>query len=143
MSVKITVINGPNLNLLHLRDSIFYGNDGLDKIEVQLRTIFPHQAFEFFQSNIEGEIINKIQGCIKEQSAIIINPGGYAHTSVAIKDALELVQYPKIEVHLSNIHNREEFRKHSITATACHGVIAGLKKDGYRLAVLAIQELAF
>lgn len=142
MSFKITVINGPNLNLLHLRDSILYGNDGLDTIEEQLRTIFPHQEFEFFQSNIEGEIINKIQGCIKEQSAIIINPGGYAHTSVAIKDALELVQNPKIEVHLSNIHNREEFRKHSITATACDGVIAGLKKDGYRLAVLAIQELA-
>jgi len=142
MTFKITVINGPNLNLLHLRDSILYGNDGLDKIEEQLRTIFPHQEFEFFQSNIEGEIIDKIQGCIKEQSAVIINPGGYAHSSVAIKDALELVQYPKIEVHLSNIHNREEFRKHSITATACNGVIAGLKKDGYRLAVLAIQELA-
>jgi len=142
MTFKITVINGPNLNLLHLRDSSLYGYDGLDKIEVHLRTNFPNQEFEFFQSNIEGEIIDKIQGCIKEQSAIIINPGGYAHTSVAIKDALELVQNPKIEVHLSNIHDREEFRKHSITATACHGVIAGLKKDGYRLAVLAIQDLA-
>lgn len=141
MSFKITVINGPNLNLLHLRDSNHYGNEGLDKIEEQLRTNFPHQGFEFFQSNIEGEIIDKIQGCIKEQSAIIINPGGYAHTSVAIKDALELVQHPKIEVHLSNIHNREEFRKHSITATACDGVIAGFKKDSYRLAVLAIQAL--
>lgn len=142
MSFKITVINGPNLNLLHLRDSSLYGNEGLDKIADHLKANFPNQEFDFFQSNIEGEIIEKIQGCIKEQSAIIINPGGYAHTSVAIKDALELVQHPKIEVHLSNIHNREEFRKHSITATACHGIIAGLKKDGYRLAVLAIHALA-
>lgn len=141
MSLKITVINGPNLNLLHLRNSALYGDDGIEEIENHLRTCFPELEFDFFQSNIEGEIINKIQDCIKIQSSIIINPGGYAHTSVAIKDALELVQHPKIEVHLSNIHNREEYRKHSITATACHGVIAGLKKDGYRLAVQAIQQL--
>jgi 3-dehydroquinate dehydratase-2 len=142
MSIKITVINGPNLNLLHLRDSQLYGNIGLPKIESSLKIAFPDIAFDFFQSNIEGELIEKIQNCIKEQSAIIINPGGYSHTSVAIHDALELVSMPKIEVHLSNIHNRESYRHHSLTAAACHGIIAGLKDEGYHLAVLAILKLS-
>lgn len=142
MSIKITVINGPNLNLLHLRDSQFYGNIGLQEIESSLATAFPDVTFDFFQSNIEGELIEKIQNCIKNQSAIIINPGGYAHTSVAIHDALELISMPKIEVHLSNIHNRESYRQHSLTAAACHGIIAGLKHEGYHLAVRAILNLS-
>jgi 3-dehydroquinate dehydratase-2 len=142
MSIKITVINGPNLNLLHLRDSQLYGNIGLPEIESSLKNAFPDIAFDFFQSNIEGELIDKIQNCIKAQSAIIINPGGYAHTSVAIHDALELISLPKIEVHLSNIHNRESYRQHSLTAAACHGVIAGLKDEGYHLAVRAILNLS-
>jgi len=142
MSIKITVINGPNLNLLHLRDSQLYGNIGLPEIESSLKIAFPDIAFDFFHSNIEGELIEKIQNCIKEQSAIIINPGGYAHTSVAIHDALELISLPKIEVHLSNIHNRESYRQHSLTAAACHGVIAGLKDEGYHLAVRAILNLS-
>jgi 3-dehydroquinate dehydratase-2 len=142
MALKITVINGPNLNLLHLRQIEFYGKDGLDNIQFNLQTRYPEIQFDFFQSNIEGEIINKIQGCIENQSAIIINPGGYAHTSVAIHDALELISSPKIEVHLSNIHQREAFRQHSITASACHGVIAGLKQEGYHLAVQAILQLS-
>lgn len=142
MSLKITVINGPNLNLLHLRDKQLYGKLGLKEIESSLTNSFPEIKFDFFQSNIEGEIIDKIQYCIKEQSAIIINPGGYAHSSIAIKDALELLQLPKIEVHLSNIHNREEYRHHSLTAASCHGVIAGLKQDGYLLAVRAIINLS-
>jgi 3-dehydroquinate dehydratase-2 len=142
MSIKITVINGPNLNLLHLRDSQLYGNIGLPEIESSLKIAFPDIAFDFFQSNIEGELIEKIQNCIKEQSAIIINPGGYSHTSVAIHDALELISMPKIEVHLSNIHNRESYRHHSLTAAACHGIIAGLKDNGYHLAVQAILKLS-
>jgi 3-dehydroquinate dehydratase II len=142
MSIKITVINGPNLNLLHLRDSQLYGNIGLPEIESSLKIAFPDIAFDFFQSNIEGELIEKIQNCIKEQSAIIINPGGYSHTSVAIHDALELISMPKIEVHLSNIHNRESYRHHSLTAAACHGIIAGLKENGYLLAVQAILKLS-
>ncbi len=142
MSIKITVINGPNLNLLHLRDKELYGETGLKEIESSLANTFPEITFHFFQSNIEGELIDKIQNCIKEQSAIIINPGGYSHTSVAIKDALELVQLPKIEVHLSNIYNRESYRQHSLTAASCDGVIAGLKQDGYHLAVRAILQLS-
>jgi 3-dehydroquinate dehydratase-2 len=130
MSIKITVINGPNLNLLHLRDSLLYGNIGLPEIESSLKNAFPDIAFDFFQSNIEGELIEKIQNCIK------------AHTSVAIHDALELISLPKIEVHLSNIHNRESYRQHSLTAAACHGVIAGLKDEGYHLAVRAILNLS-
>jgi 3-dehydroquinate dehydratase-2 len=141
MSIKITVINGPNLNLLHLRDSIQYGDAGLKEIEASLAFAFPEIIFDFFQSNIEGELIDKIQSCIKEQSAIIINPGGYSHTSVAIKDALELIKLPKIEVHLSNIHSRESYRQQSLTAASCDGLIAGLKQDGYHLAVRAIIHL--
>ena len=142
MAITITVINGPNLNLLHLRDKEIYGEVGLQKIEASLVNAFPEITFDFFQSNIEGELIDKIQNCIKAQSAIIINPGGYSHTSVAIKDALDLVQLPKIEVHLSNIHSRESYRQHSLTAASCDGVIAGLKQDGYHLAVRAILQLS-
>ena len=142
MSIKITVINGPNLNLLHLRDTKQYGDTGLKEIEASLTIAFPQIVFDFFQSNVEGELIDKIQNCIKEQSAIIINPGGYSHTSVAIKDALELIKLPKIEVHLSNIHGRESYRQHSLTAASCDGVIAGLKQDGYHLAVRAIIHLS-
>jgi 3-dehydroquinate dehydratase-2 len=142
MSIKITVINGPNLNLLHLRDTVQYGDTGLKEIESSLAIAFPEIIFDFFQSNIEGELIDKIQNCIKTQSAIIINPGGYSHTSVAIKDALELIKLPKIEVHLSNIHSREAYRQHSLTAASCDGVIAGLKQDGYHLAVRAIINLS-
>jgi 3-dehydroquinate dehydratase-2 len=142
MAIKITVINGPNLNLLHLRQAELYGDQGLDMIESKLKSLYPEIQFDFFQSNIEGAIIDKIQGCIETQSAIIINPGGYAHTSVAIHDALELISLPKIEVHLSNIHQRETFRHHSITASACNGVIAGLKQESYVLAVQAILQLS-
>ncbi len=142
MPIKITVINGPNLNLLHLRDTTQYGDTGLKEIEASLSIAFPEIIFDFFQSNIEGELIDKIQNCIKAQSAIIINPGGYSHTSVAIKDALELIKLPKIEVHLSNIHGRESYRQHSLTAASCDGVIAGLKQDGYHLAVRAILQLS-
>jgi 3-dehydroquinate dehydratase-2 len=142
MSIKITVINGPNLNLLQLRDNQLYGSVGLQEIESSLAFAFPEIVFDFFQSNIEGELIDKIQNCIKSQSAIIINPGGYSHTSVAIKDALELIKLPKIEVHLSNINSREKYRQHSITAESCHGLIAGLKQNGYHLAVRAIIELS-
>lgn len=142
MSIKITVINGPNLNLLNLRDTKQYGNTGLKEIEASLATAFPEIIFDFFQSNLEGELIDKIQNCIQAQSAIIINPGGYSHTSVAIKDALELIKLPKIEVHLSNIHGRESYRQHSLTAASCDGVIAGLKQEGYHLAVRAIIHLS-
>ncbi len=139
--MRISVIHGPNLNLLGQRPSEYYGNLQLSDIESLLQNHFPTLEFHFFHSNVEGEIINEIQNCIRELRPIIINPGGYSHTSVAIRDALEILTAPKIEVHLSNIHAREEFRQHSITGSVCNGVIAGLKEKGYILAVQGILQL--
>ena len=139
--MKIAVIHGPNLNLLGQRDSQVYGSLTLQDIEHGLAHQFPSISFEFFQSNLEGEIIEQIQYCIRERLPLIINPGGYTHTSVAIRDALEILQTPKIEVHLSNIHSRESFRHQSITGAMCSGMIVGLKEKGYSLAVQAILQL--
>lgn len=139
--MKIAVIHGPNLNLLGQRDPQVYGSLTLQDIEYGLVHQFPSISFEFFQSNLEGEIIEQIQYCIRERLPLIINPGGYTHTSVAIRDALEILQTPKIEVHLSNIHSRESFRHQSITGAMCSGMIVGLKEKGYSLAVQAILQL--
>lgn len=139
--MRIVVIHGPNLNLLGQRDTQQYGNLTLPDIEHGLMNQFPSISFEFFQSNLEGEIIEQIQYCIRERLPLIINPGGYSHTSVAIRDALEILQTPKIEVHLSNIHARESFRHQSITGSMCDGMIVGLKEKGYSLAVQAILQL--
>lgn len=132
---SIIVINGPNLNLLNLRNKSVYGDLDILSINNKLTAEFPNIKFEFFQSNIEGEIIDKIQASIDNTDALIINPGGYSHTSVAIKDALEIYPNIKIEVHLSNIANREEFRQKSITAAACDGYLSGFKELGYLAAV--------
>lgn len=139
--MKIAVIHGPNLNLLGQRDPQVYGSLTLQDIEHGLVHQFPSISFEFFQSNLEGEIIEQIQYCIRERLPLIINPGGYTHTSVAIRDALEILQTPKIEVHLSNIHSRESFRHQSVTGAMCSGMIVGLKEKGYSLAVQAILQL--
>ncbi len=139
--MKIAVIHGPNLNLLGHRDVEQYGHLQLSDIQNLLVHQFPTIEFAFYQSNIEGEIIDIIQSCIRDKQALIINPGGYSHTSVAIRDALEILQAPKIEVHLSNIHSREEFRHQSLTGSVCDGIIMGLKEKGYPLAVQAILQL--
>jgi 3-dehydroquinate dehydratase-2 len=139
--MRIVVINGPNLNLLGSREVQVYGEKSLTFLEQILVQNYPSITFHFHQSNHEGELIDVIQSCIESQIPIIINPGGYSHTSVAIHDALINVKSPKIEVHISNIHQREAFRHHSITASACDGVIAGLGLEGYRLAVEAILLL--
>jgi 3-dehydroquinate dehydratase-2 len=139
--MRISVIHGPNLNLLGQRPSEQYGHLQLKDIQSLIQSHFPALEFCFFQSNVEGEIIDEIQNCIRENMPVIINPGGYSHTSVAIRDALEILTAPKIEVHLSNIHSREEFRHHSITGSVCNGVIAGLKEKGYVLAVQGILQL--
>jgi 3-dehydroquinate dehydratase-2 len=135
----ITVINGPNLNLLGQRDSRHYGSETLAEIITWLeQKAAPVAALSWLQSNVEGEIVNFIQAAAQNSSGIVINPGAYSHYSLAIHDALLAVSIPAIEVHLSNIHGREEMRQRSLTAAACRGQISGLGKYGYWLACLAL-----
>jgi 3-dehydroquinate dehydratase-2 len=134
--VKIFILNGPNLNKTGKRDPLLYGTETFEKIMDGLRPQFPELELEYRQSNSEGEMINWLQDA-EEQGfhGIIINPGAYSHYSLALADALLDLTIPRIEVHLSNIHSREDFRRHSVTASSCQGVIAGLGKDSYRLAI--------
>ncbi len=129
--MKILVINGPNLNLLGARDKNQYGTVTLEDIKSLLEKEFNKISFQFFQSNIEGEIINQIQRAKDIYDGIIINPGGYAHTSVAIRDALADSPLNKVEVHLSHLVNRENFRQSLITASGCDGYISGFKEISY------------
>ncbi|MBA4310362.1 MAG: 3-dehydroquinate dehydratase [Chlorobiaceae bacterium] len=138
---KILVINGPNLNLLAKRNSDEYGNLDLEKIETLLRDEFKNFDFELFQSNHEGAIIEKIQLASTSHDGVIINPGGYSHTSVAIKDALEICKIPKIEVHLSHLANREEYRQTLITAKSCDGYVSGFKEYSYLAAAYLLNKL--
>ncbi|CUH93286.1 type II 3-dehydroquinate dehydratase [Herbinix luporum] len=142
--MKILVINGPNLNFLGIREKSIYGNRDywalVGLIEQKAKEL--KVEVEVFQSNIEGEIINTLQRAYKEKfDGIIINPAAYTHYSYAIRDALASLTIPKIEVHISNIHQREEFRHRSVTAAACDGQIAGLGFDGYLLAMEAMVNL--
>jgi 3-dehydroquinate dehydratase II len=141
--MKILVINGANLGRLGERDSTFYGKLTLADIENLLRNEFPGIDFFFYQSDIEGDIVARINELPNENDfdALIINPGGYAHTSVAIRDALELTKIPKIEVHLSNLSTRESFRQVLVTASACNGYISGFKENSYLAAVDIILKL--
>lgn len=139
--MKIIVINGPNLNLLGKRDPEKYGNLTLENIENIVKKTFPAVMFAFFQSNHEGELISKIQNAESEYDGLIINPGGYSHTSVAIHDALVECKLPKVEVHLSHLVQREEFRQTMITAKAANGYISGFKEIGYLSAVFTIQQI--
>ncbi len=140
--MKILVLNGPNLNLLGARDKNHYGTLTLQMIEDKLVEEFADYEFQFIQSNHEGVLIDKIQGA--EESSfvgIIINPGGYSHTSVAIRDAITECKLPVIEVHLSNLSGREHFRQQMITASACNGYISGFKEKGYLAAVYLLEKL--
>ncbi len=138
--MKILVINGPNLNLLGEREKENYGEITLEVINNDLKQLANELGTEidFFQSNTEGEIVDKIQQAKGNFDGIIINPAAYTHTSIALRDALLAVKIPAVEVHLSNIHAREEFRKTSFTAPVCIGQIAGFKKESYLLALRAI-----
>lgn len=140
--MKILIINGPNLNMLKNRDPNQYGKFTLNDIEKIVRNEFPGDSFSFYQSNIEGELVTKIQNAPKEFDAIVINPGGYTHTSVAIKDALETINIPKIEVHLSHLQNREDFRQVMITTKSADGYISGFKENGYLAAVYLLRKLS-
>lgn len=132
--MKIQIINGPNLNLLGTREPGIYGSRSFEDYLEHLRKKMPQVTFSYFQSNVEGELVNMIQGAGRDSDAVIINPGGYSHTSVAVADAIASVSVPVIEVHISNLLSREEFRHTSITGRYCQGTIMGLGLDGYRLA---------
>lgn len=132
---KIVIINGPNLNLLGKREPDVYGSEGFDSFFAQLQKEFTEVELAYFQSNIEGELINAIQDAGNTADGIILNPAGYTHTSVAIGDAIAAIKVPVVEVHISNIHAREEFRKLSHVSAKAKGTIAGLGLDGYKLAL--------
>jgi len=133
--MKVIIINGPNLNLLGKREKNIYGNQSFEDYFSALKDKYPLVDLNYFQSNSEGWIIDKIHEVGFEYDGIIINAGAYTHTSVAIRDALSSVTTPAVEVHISNIHAREEFRHHSHLSPVCKGVIVGLGLDGYRLAL--------
>jgi len=139
--MKIAIINGPNLNLLGRREPEKYGNSSFEEYLIVLKKHFPEIGFEYFQSNVEGEIINEIQNKGFSSDGIILNAGGYTHTSVAIADSIASVTAPVVEVHITNIAAREEFRHTSLIARSCAGSIAGFGLDSYRLAVEAIIEI--
>ncbi|NLN29964.1 MAG: type II 3-dehydroquinate dehydratase [Bacteroidales bacterium] len=139
--MKISIINGPNLNLLGRREPEKYGSLMFEDYLERLRTRFPGIEFSYFQSNIEGEIIDEIQEKGFSADGIIINAGGYTHTSVAIADAITSVDAPAVEVHITNIGTREVFRHTSLVARSCKGSLIGLGLDGYRLAVEALIEI--
>jgi 3-dehydroquinate dehydratase-2 len=141
--MKVVVIQGPNLNMLGVREKHIYGPMRLEEIHQQMKNFAEQNGIEieFFQSNLEGEIVDKIQECLGDADGIIINPAAYSHTSIAIRDAISAVEIPTVEVHLSNIYAREDFRKHSITAEVCVGVISGVGPFGYHLAMIAITQI--
>jgi len=139
--MKIEIINGPNLNLLGRREPAVYGSQGFEAVLAGLRSRFRDIEFRYSQSNVEGELVNLLQAAGAGADGIIINPGGYTHTSVAIADAIAAIGIPVVEVHISNLLSREEFRHTSITGRYCRGTIMGLGTDGYRLAVDALLEI--
>ena len=141
--MKIAVIQGPNLNMLGIREQHIYGPMSLDQIHDQLKNAAAQNGveLEFFQSNLEGEIVDRIQECLGTVDGIMINPAAYSHTSIAIKDALSAVAMPVVEVHISNIYKREEFRQKSITASASTGVISGFGPFGYHMGLIALMQI--
>ena len=141
--MKIAVIQGPNLNMLGVREQHIYGPMTLEQIHEQMKASAEQNGIEleFFQSNLEGEIVDKIQECLGTVDGILINPAAYSHTSIAITDALNAVSLPVVEVHISNIYKREEFRQKSITATASTGVITGFGPFGYHMGLIALTQI--
>ena len=139
--MKLFVLNGPNLNMLGKREQQHYGTQTLAEIESQLAERFPEVTFTFRQSNSEGEMVEIVQDLVTGPfDGLIANFAAYTHTSIALRDALSILEIPKIEVHLSNIHAREEFRKRSVTGEVCDGLITGFGAESYALAVFAIKS---
>jgi len=138
---KIEIINGPNLNLLGRREPEVYGHRSFDDFLEQLRRQYPDVEIGYYQSNHEGDLIDRIQAVGFEADGIVLNAGAYTHTSIALHDAIKAVPAPTVEVHISNVHQREEFRHKSFISAACRGVICGFGLDSYRLAVEALSLL--
>ena len=141
--MKIVVIQGPNLNMLGVREQNIYGPMKLEQIHAQMKDVATQNGveIEFFQSNLEGEIVDKIQECYGEAHGIILNAAAYTHTSIAIRDAISAVSIPTIEVHISNIHRREEFRKENMIAPVCASSIVGFGPFGYHLAMMGMLQI--
>ena len=138
--MKIQIINGPNLNLLGKREPEVYGSQSFDNYFEELIQTYPSIKFDYFQSNIEGEIIDKIHEVGFDYDGIILNAGAYTHTSIAIGDAIKAINTPVVEVHISNVYAREEFRKQSHISSSCRGIISGFGMHSYSLAVNALQN---
>lgn len=139
--MKLIIINGPNLNLLGTREPSVYGNQTFDEYFITLQNSFQNIELEYYQTNVEGEIINKLHEVGFTYDGVILNAGGYTHTSVAIRDAISAITTPVIEVHISNIFAREEFRHISLIAPKCKGSISGFGMDSYRLAIESVLDL--
>ena len=137
--MRVIIINGPNLNLLGKREVAIYGNISFDDYLKQLEIDFPNIAIDYFQSNIEGELINKLHEIGFSYDTVLLNAGGYTHTSVALADAIAAIETPVIEVHISNIYARELFRAKSLLSSSCKAVICGLGLDSYRAALVTIR----
>ena len=137
--MKILIINGPNLNLLGVREPGIYGSESFEVFLPKFKEQYPDAEIVYYQSNIEGELINKMQEVGFTYDGIVLNAGAYTHTSVALHDCIRSLKCPVIEVHISNVHQREEFRHKSMISAACKGVICGFGLDSYRLAVEALK----
>ena len=137
---KILIVNGPNLNLLGKREPGIYGQESFDNYLPRLRNRYPQAEIDYFQSNSEGALIDRMQQDGFTADGIVLNAGAYTHTSVALADCIRAITSPVIEVHISNVHTREEFRHHSMISAACRGVICGFGLDSYRLAIEALLD---
>ncbi|WP_423145971.1 type II 3-dehydroquinate dehydratase [Rubrolithibacter danxiaensis] len=133
--MKIQLINGPNLNLLGIREKSIYGDAGFESYLEKLKGSYPAIQLDYFQSNVEGEIINKLHEIGFTYDGIVLNAGAYTHTSIAVSDAIAAIKTPVVEVHISNVYAREEYRHHSMMAKNCKGIITGFGLESYRLAV--------
>ena len=138
--MTIQIINGPNLNLLGVREPDIYGSMSFDDFLPRLRACFPDVQIDYFQSNIEGELIDKLQAVGFQCDGIVLNAAAYTHTSIALADCIRAISTPVVEVHISNVHQREDFRHQSMIAAACRGVICGFGLDGYRLAIESFKR---
>lgn len=137
--MKILIINGPNLNLLGTREPQHYGTGTMDSVLDVLKSQYPRVEFDYYQSNVEGFLIDRLHKTLEEPcDGVVLNAGGYTHTSVALRDAITAIKVPVVEVHISNVHSREEFRHRSLISAVCKGVICGFGLDSYRLGVEAL-----
>lgn len=138
--MKIQIVNGPNLNLLGVREPGIYGSESFESYLAKLREQYPDVEIDYYQSNVEGELINKIQEVGFSFDGIVLNAGAYTHTSIALHDCIRAIKCPVVEVHISNVHQREDFRHHSYISAVCKGVICGFGLNSYRLAIEGLLD---